>query len=115
MKTFKQFILAEQSNDEINSMLKKYTSGAIEDYDNTGSFIELFDPNGRGIPKLLSNFDLTILDDDNDVYKGKGSLIKNKMTFNLAVNGETTPTKKMSVELSKTKDGSYIITYAKVL
>lgn len=115
MINFKQYLKEEHSNNEINKMLSDYTSGKIEEYDNTGTFINLFDPNGQGIPKLLSNFDLSILDDDNDTYTGKGSLIKNKMIFNLSVNGSFQPSKKLSVELSKLPTGEYIIKQARVI
>jgi hypothetical protein len=111
LKTFRQFLIEA----DMAKMLNDYTSGAIEDYDNTGTFINLFDPNGNGLPKLLSNFNLTILDDDNTTFTGKGVLIKNKMTFNLGNDGESTPVKKMSVELAKTKDGDYSITHVKVM
>jgi hypothetical protein len=116
MKPFKVFLAEMKSNNEINKMLTDYVSGKIEDYDNTESFINLFDPNGRGLPKLLSNFSLVILDDDNDLYSGKGNVIKPTMTFNLGVEGQFKPVKKLQISIAKTQDGtSYVIKHAKVL
>lgn len=115
MKTFKQYRLDEQENSEVNSMLQKYTSGAIENYDNKGSFMNLFDPNGMGVPKLLSNFNLVILDEYNDIFSGKGIVVKDKMTFKLGNDTDMKPIKTLSVEFEKSSDGDYIIQHAKVL
>lgn len=114
MKSFKQFLVEA----DITKMLTDYTSGAIEDYDNKGSFINLFNPEGNGLPKLLSNFNLIILDPENNggdgVYTGKGSVVKSHMVFKLGTAVDLTPTKTLTVDLYKDDDGDYVIKSAKV-
>jgi hypothetical protein len=114
MKTFIQFITEEKSLSELNQKLINYCSGAVEEYDNTGSFMDLFDPNGQGIPKLLSIYGLGILGKDGDVFTGKGALIEPTMTFQLSRENEFKPVHTLTIEISKVTDGDYMIKSAKV-
>ena len=112
--SFKTFLKEEQSLSEINQKLNRYTSGAAEEYDNTGAFEGLFAPNGEGLPKILSQFGYDIIGPDGDIFLGKGVVISPIMTFKLARSNEFTPVKTLTVEVSKVPNGDYIIKSAKV-
>lgn len=107
MKTFKQYINEQKENKTINLMLQDFVSGEIEDFDNTGSFIDLFDSKGKGIQKALSTFNVYIVDDNGNPFNGKGKVIKPKMTFKLSDG------KSLDVELTKDNQ-DYVVNSAKV-
>jgi len=112
--SFKTFLKEGQSLTEINQKLDRYTSGAAEEYDNTGAFEGLFDPNGEGLPKILSQFGYDIIGPDGDIFKGKGVVISPTMSFKLARTNEFNPVNTLTVEISKVTNGDYIIKSAKV-
>lgn len=114
IKPFKQFIKEQKEYQIINLMLQDYVSGSIEEFSNTGSFMELFNPEGEGLPKVLKTFDLIIFD-KGQPFTGKGKVISDKMCFDLSSNIE--PYKKIKsicVELEKIENNDYMIKSAKV-
>ena len=114
MKSFKQHLIEQKEYQTINLMLADYTSGSIEEFTNTGSFMDLFNPNGEGIPKVLKTFGLVIID-NGQLFTGKGKVVQDKMSFDVSTDQEPyTKSKTLTVELKKINNGDCIIKSAKV-
>jgi hypothetical protein len=115
MKSFKNFLLEQKEYSTINLMLADYVSGSIEEFDNKGTFLNLFDPNGEGLPKILKIYNLTLIQ-DGELFSGRGVVVKDHM--NIDVSKDEQPYNKiktLSIEVEKLDDGDVMITSAKVI